>query len=160
MSDPLSIAASVAGLVSISAVILCTLKGLSDSYRDAPASIQRVVVEVQDMCLIFEQVQMFIDGTGHGVQPSHQRLSMIPIQNLVTTLTGCVLVYSRLDEYVCKLVGKKRPNSPGNPQSNIIEYRMKKVKWVLWREAEVKVVLEDLQRHKMSLSLMLSIIHW
>ena len=154
MSDPLSIMGSVAGLISLSASLLSTMKRLSDSYRDAPTSVQGVIAEVQDMNLIFCQVQLFIAGTGK--QPNHQRLTMISVHSLIATLTGCSLVYSRLYEYVCNLVGQNMANT----HPNAFEFKLDRVKWVLWKEAEVMVVVEDLQRHKLSLNLMLTIIQW
>jgi len=37
---------------------------------------------------------------------------------------------------------------------------LERVKWAVWKEAEVADIIEDLQRHKLSLNLMLSIIQW
>lgn len=35
-----------------------------------------------------------------------------------------------------------------------------RIKWALWREEEATEILQELQQHKLSLNLMLSIIQW
>ena len=157
MSDPLSIVASIAGLVAISAKIVSMLKILYDcgaKAKEAPKSISRIKEEMQDMSVIFCQVQLFILGTSKT--PSHSRLTMISIHDLVATLTGCVLVCSNMDKYLSEVVGITDPSVPATKVGLILE----RVKWAVWKETEVAVFIEDLQRHKLSLNLMLSIIQW
>jgi len=154
MSDPLSVVASIAGLVAVSAKIISLLKDLYDSAKGAPESISRVRAEMQDLNVIFCEVQLFIMGQSR--MPEGNRLSMISIHHLVATLSGCVLVCSGLDKYVSRVAGIVDPSVPASKAGLVSE----RVKWAAWKEAEVIDIIEDLQRHKLSLNLMLSIIQW
>jgi len=157
MSDPLSVVASIAGLIGISAKIICLLKDVYDCgarAKGAPDSINRVMAEMQDMNAIFCQVQLFI--VGQSERPQNSRLTMISIHHLVATLSGCVLVCSSLDKYLNEVVGIVDPSVPASKTGLLWE----RVKWASWKEAEVADVIEDLQRHKLSLNLMLGIIQW
>ena len=64
-----------------------------------------------------------------------------------------VLVYSSQDKYVNEVMGIVDPSVPASKKGLVWE----RVKWAVWKEAEV---VEDLQRHKLSLNLMLGIIQW
>jgi len=80
MSDPLSIAASVAGLWCIAEKILSMGYQLCSTVKDAPDSIRGVIEEVQQMHCIFGEVERLISGT--STRPAHNRLMMISISNL------------------------------------------------------------------------------
>ena len=80
---------------------------------------------------------------------------MISIYHLAT-LSGCVLVCSGLDKYVSRVAGIVDLSVPASKAGLVLE----SVKWAVWKEAEVADIIEDLQRHKLSLNLMLSIIQW
>jgi hypothetical protein len=62
MADPLSIAASITGLLGTSATVLSILYDLYKHAKDAAESLSRVIDEVQEMNAIFIQVQR--DGQG------------------------------------------------------------------------------------------------
>ena len=90
------------------------------------------------------------------------RLSRISLQHLMATLSGCVLMCSALDKKLGDVAGLREAgvqtgtSASRNKAGLIVE----KIRWALWKEAEVKEVIEDLQRHKLSLNLMLNIIQW
>jgi hypothetical protein len=158
--DPLSLTASIAGLLGLSGQILTTLNSLytfGKSAKNAVESICRLKEEVEEMNGIFCHVQLFILGTGKK-QPSHNRLMMISIHHLVATLSGCVLVYSSLDKYLNEVAGITDGNAKAITTG--VKLVWERVRWAAWKESDVASVLEDLQRHKMSLSLMLAIIQW
>jgi len=144
MSDPLSIIASAIGLVATSAKIATTAKQLYDSGKDAPASIRRIGEEMDQLHLIFGQVQTLLEGHARK-RPSRSRLTMLPLHHLMTILSGCVLAYSSLDKKLTEL-GRVGFGA--------------RVKWALWKEAEAGVILLELERHKASLHMMLTIIQW
>lgn len=154
MGDPLSIIASIAGLVTISAQIARVAKSLYDSGKDAPISINKVKEEMEDMNLIFCEVQLFISGASK--KPDRSRLTMISLDHLVATLSGCVLVCSSLEKTLGDVSGIAESGPKGWNRALAVE----RIKWALWKEADAMVVIEDLQRHKLSLSLMLNIIQW
>ncbi|KAI5848412.1 hypothetical protein BZA05DRAFT_97186 [Tricharina praecox] len=155
MSDPLSVVASIAGLIGISAKIISMLKGVYDcgaKAKGAPESISCVIDEMQDMNVIFCEVQLFVIGQSKSRQQN--RLTMISVHHLIATLSGGVLVCSSLDKYLSEVVGIVDPSVPAGKAGLMCE----RVKWAAWKEAQVTEVIEDLQRHKLSLNLMLGII--
>ena len=154
MADPLSIAASIAGLITLSAQIVGIAKELFDKVKDAPESMVRVREEVESMQPIFCQVHLLLNGSGSGLHCGN--LTMISIHNVMATLAGCVIVYSRLEEKVNEVCGFDNPTSSWR-RAGVIAGR---VKWGLWRHEETLVMIEDLQRQKLSLNLMLTILSW
>jgi hypothetical protein len=157
MTDPVSITASIAGLIGLSGQIIAALNNLyalGKSARNAPESISLLMAEMQEMNVICCQVQLLISGADK--QPSNSRRTMISIEHLVATLSGCVLVYSTLDKYLSEVQGITDPDVKASTTKLVWE----RIRWAAWKESEVATVLGDLQRHKLSLNLMLSIIQW
>jgi len=142
MSDPLPIIASVSGLIAISAKIASNAKQLYDSGKDAPNSIRRISEEMEQLHLIFGQVQMLLEGQK---RPSRSRLTMLPLHHLMTILSSCVLAHSGLDKKLSEVASA----SLGA-----------RARWALWKEAEAGEILLELERHKSSLHMMLTIIQW
>jgi hypothetical protein len=105
---------------------------------------------------MFYQVQLFISGTSKK-RPSYDRLKMISVDHLSTTLTGCVLVCSGLDNFLKGLAGLSNSNAQAVTGAKLMWER---VRWAVWKDSKVAVILQDLQRHKLSLNLMLTIIQW
>jgi len=144
MSDPLSIIASVVGLVATSAKIASIAKQLYDSGKDAPTSIHRISEEMDQLNLIFGQVKTLLEGHARK-RLSRSRLVMLPLHHLMTILSGCVLAHSNLDKWLGEVAGAGLGA---------------RAQWALWKEAEAAVVLVDLERNKSSLHMMLTIIQW
>ena len=155
--EGLSIAASVAGLITISAQILLMVKDLFAKVKNAPETILRVRAEIESMQPNFHQVQLLLNGSGS--QPDHCNLTMVSVHNLMATLTGCVIVYTKLEKKVNEVCGFTDPAtaSAAWKKVGVIADR---VKWGLWRHEEVMDIIEDLQRQKLSLNLMLTIVTW
>jgi len=156
MADPLSIAASIGGLISLSATILGELRNISTSYIDAPTSIKSVLAEVDGMKLIFCQMQLLINKIRN--QPDAQKLAMGSVNDLTKLLKECNGVYSVLLGCMGKIELTAKTNQ--NIQLKKRKNKLDKIKWALWKEAEIMAVVDDLQRHKASLGLMLQIIRW
>lgn len=76
---------------------------------------------------------------------------MISVHNFIITLTGCIIVYSKLDK---KVNEECRFNVP-TTTSIAWERAGMIVDRVKWRREEVLCMNEDLQRQKRSLNLML-----
>ena len=155
MGDPLSIAASVAGLITISSQIVGIAKELFDKVKDAPETMMRVREEVESMQPIFCQVHLLLNGTCSGL--NRRNLTMISIHNLMTTLSGCVIVYSKLEKKVNEVCGFDSPTSSWTERAGVVADR---VKWGLWGHEEALGIIEDLQRQKLSWVLMLTILSW
>ena len=160
MSDPLSIASAISGLITLTAQITNTAYTLYSSVKHAPASIPRIEQEISDLHLVFCQVQLFIGGATKG--PKKNRLTHISPHHLMTTLSGCILICSTLDKKLSDVAGLREVASvhTGTASGNKTVLLVEKIKWALWKEAEVKELIEGLQWHKLSLNLMLNIIQW
>jgi len=157
MGDPLSIAASVAGLITISAQIVGMAKEVFGKVKDAPETMMQMREEVESMQPIFSQVQLLLNSSGKGV--NHANLTMISVHNLMSTLTGCVIVYDKLEKKVNEVCGFNDPTT-ASALWKIAGVIADRVKWGLWRHEEVMCIIEDLQRQKRSLNLMVIIITW
>ena len=84
---------------------------------------------------------------------SRSRLSMLPLHHLMTILSGCVLTYPSLDKKLSEVA------SAATSTTRSVGIRAQ-VQWAIWKEAEAGVILVELERHKSSLHMMLTIIEW
>jgi len=69
------------------------------------------------------------------------------VEQVVTTLSACVLTFSELDVFVQALDSEQK--------MGILD----RMKWIIKSNA-LKELLERLQQHKISLNLMLTILTW
>ena len=151
MCDPLSIIASVVGLAATSAKIAGIAKQLYNSGKGAPTTIDRISQEMDQLHLIFGQVQMLLEGHARK-RISRSRLSMLPLHHLMTILSGCVLAYSSLDKKLSEVASAVTDTRSAGLGA--------RAQWALWKEAEAGVILVELERHKSSLHMMLTVIQW
>jgi hypothetical protein len=138
--DPLSVTASIVGILT-AATQVATLLG---KIKDAPKSISDVLTEVDDIKLIFSAFQEFIKK---AAKMRGGRSAMIQIDDIVVMLTRTVLVFSELETLVSPL-SKKDNNSYLN-----------RVTWTRVEPGVIRLV-NQLQRQKTSLTLLLQIIQW
>ena len=141
--DPLSVAASVAGLMQAGAKVI----GLLSTAVDAPSTARNVLVEVEALHGIFHQLSDFI---AHIDEHSDAQTSSTYVPHLVITLTGCVCTFSELDAELASL------NTDGGdgPKSELGAWD--RVKWAS-KEQDIAKILRNLQMHKSSLNLFLSV---
>jgi hypothetical protein len=116
--DPLSVTASVVGLLGaarqIASILYKVQSGLKDGIDSAP----------------------------------RRRISMIQVDQLVATLSDAVLTFSELEALV-------HPLATVSLNPSLVE----RMKWV-WKEDTIGNIMLRLDRHKASLTLMLTIVHW
>jgi len=142
--DGISVATSVMGLLQVGAKVI----GFLSSVADAPSTARNVLAEVQALHAIFRQLDDFIvDFT----QQSMTRKSRIYVEDLVCTLTGCVCTFSELDK---ELESLKTDDSDGSQFT-----AWNSMKWAT-KDQGLATILRNLQMHKTSLSLMLSVYTW
>lgn len=140
--DPLSVAASVTGLMMAGTQITALLQRL----LDAPSIAQAVEVEISHFVAVLSQLQPFVTG----VSSAHQsRTSMVDVQQIQLILTGSVFTISELQA----VVGTICQGSAGG-----IGFR-DRVKW-LWAESNITQLLQRLRDHKSSLTLILTLLTW
>ena len=138
--DPLSVAASVAGLLQVGAKVI----GFLSSVAEAPTIVRHVLVEVRALRIIFRRLQIFIANSG-GYHQEHA--SQVDIDDLVAILTSCVCSFSELDD---ALDGCDSGDANG-PRLNLWD----RARWAAKEQGLVQI-LRVLQSHKASLSLLLS----
>lgn len=136
--DPLSVAASITGLLLAGAKITVLLRTLVD----APSVVQTVVVEINHFVAVLAQLQQFMRGS---LSADHSRASMIQVQQIQLILTGCVLTFSELQSGIDRLGDRSTFRA--------------RVRWVL-AESSIQELVQRLRDHKSSLTLILTVLTW
>lgn len=138
----MEVAASVVGLLTAGAQITLILQSFIESAINAPALARRIHHEVHEFEIILSKLQPIVLGP-----LDRSRASLIDIHHLSFTLAGCVCTFSELEKQVSELkcTGK-----------------MDFTDRIRWSRAEstFKPLIERLQSHKASLTLILTILTW
>ncbi|PVH90953.1 hypothetical protein DM02DRAFT_636446 [Periconia macrospinosa] len=146
MASPLSIATSLAGLLSLSSNILIRLTPFATKINKTPKSIQRVVAEVGAVNDKLGEVQKHMWSCIEE-RPNGEGLELISLDHVEVTLTGCMLVFSELEKHM------------DSPEAKVLDTKPTVQELILWaKKANIENLVQDLQRLKTSLSLMLTII--
>ena len=140
--DPLSIASGVVGIVAAAAKISLLLARFTKNTIAAPKQAKIVLSEVSDVGGILSQLQPFLLGIA---LPDRSRVSLLTVEWMVTIVSGCVLTFSELEKL---LDGFKTETL------SILD----RLKWVR-KETAIVDLIQRLQNHKASLSLVLSILN-
>ncbi|KAL8822350.1 MAG: hypothetical protein Q9191_006915 [Dirinaria sp. TL-2023a] len=138
--EPLSIGASVVGLLAAAAKVSKTLTTFINRTHKAPKLAENVLIQVCDIRTALTQLQTFINDTTTA-NPSRKRMLML--DQIVVTMTQCVSVFSDLEAIV---------NSLNTEDPKLIWAR---VAWTR-QESQITTLLERLQWSKTSLNLMVS----
>jgi hypothetical protein len=133
MADPLSVAASITGLLAAAAKVATALY----MFAEAPALSQRVMREVHDIGILLRQLHSLINC-------SKSQQSLIMVEDLLALLTTLILTFSELEKLV-----------DGVGSHGLVN----RGKWALM-EPELEKLLLRLQSQKSSLTLMLSVLQW
>lgn len=139
MADPLSIAGSIVGLLTVAFKVCSTASNLINNFDDAPESIMRARYVVGEMRMILLAVQRRIDSL--GTVPNAQR-DMIPLDDLVNVMTHSVLIMSRVEYLIVRLDGL-----------------WSRVLWVLSHEKKIISLVSHLEDRKSALAFMLHILN-
>lgn len=143
MSDPLSVAAGVIGIVTAAAQISSLLVKFTVKFKDAPRQASTVLTEVNDTSRILTQLEPFLLGLE---TPDQSRACHLHVESVIATLTGCVATFSELQQIVDSLeLEDMQPND--------------RLKWSR-NERAIATLLAKLKTHKDSLSLMLNVLNW
>ncbi|KAI0104326.1 Rho GTPase activation protein [Nemania sp. FL0031] len=142
MADPLSVTASVLGIISAAAKISTGLAGIIKKAHNAPTECRKLQLEVDDVRTILGQLQEFILGTRRAPR---SRTSLILVDQVITTLAACVTTFSELDTFTEAL------------QSESDLHLLDRLRWVS-KESELQAILIRIESHKSSLNLMLMIL--
>lgn len=144
--DPLSVSASIVGILAAAAKVAEILGPIVSNVKDAPRVFASVVAEVNDMRTVLSSLQQFLLNLA-SVLPG--RTALIQLDELIVTLTDAVLNYSELEALLPSL-GVTSGSQPS---------KKSRLRWVM-KQTTIQGSLEKLQRNKSSLSLILNILQW
>jgi hypothetical protein len=139
--DPLSIAASITGILAAAAQV----SSLLSQIRRAPASVTAVLSEIEHIRIVFRALQSFVD---RARTVTRYRATLIQIEDFTVILTQTVIVFSELETLITPLLAN-------SGRSSI----RRRLNWSR-QESGVNRLVNQLQRHKTSLSLLLQVIQW
>lgn len=141
--DPLSVAASVTGLIMAGGQITSLMQRL----YDAPSIALTVETETSHFVVVLSQLQPFLSGQTNTIaHPS--RASLVEVQQIQIILTGSVLTLSELQAAVGAICH-------GSP---IISLR-DRMKWMM-AESNIAQLIQRVRDHKSSLTLLLTLLTW
>ncbi|KAL8681125.1 MAG: hypothetical protein Q9186_002718 [Xanthomendoza sp. 1 TL-2023] len=138
--DPISVSASILGLLGAAAKISEVLTSFVKGVKDAPGLAQRTLTEVEDLKLCFHQLQDFVNQDGSRTRT---RTSMIMVHQLVVILTHSIITFSELETAVEGL----------KPRSSFI--MNSRFRWMA-KEHTITLLLQRLQASKISLNLFMT----
>lgn len=140
MSDPLSIAAGVIGIITAAAQISSLLTNFTRQTNSAPKQASIVLTEVTETSGILSHLQSFLLGIETADQ---SRTCFLQVDHVLAIVTGCVATFSELEETL---------DSLRTEGMDILD----RIKWAR-KESGIMTLIQRLQTHKASLSLMLNI---
>ncbi|RWA04280.1 hypothetical protein EKO27_g10824 [Xylaria grammica] len=140
--DRLSVAASVVGLIAAGGKVAALLCKVVGKYKDSEALAQSILLEVKGVSTALGRLQSFFRD---GAEAAPERGNLILLNQVLTTLTGCVTTYSDI-QFI--LAGLNISENTGT---------FNRIKWMS-QESRLNTLVQRLQSHKLSLTLMLTII--
>ena len=142
--DPISVAASIAGLLTAAAKVSSILSSVITSAKRAPKLALSASVEVTNISVCLNQLQSFLLRTQ---TKSQSQENLILVEQVLVVLSDCVLVFSELEQTLDPL----KLEEPWQAH--------RAVKWMR-REKDVAAIVTRLQSSKVSLSLIMTILNW
>lgn len=140
--EPLSIAASVVGILSVTATLATGLTELIAKAKDVPESIRSLVTELSNVRACLAQLQPFLQDSERRLT---SRSAMISLEQVLTINTSYVLTLSELEKFVDSF---KRHRA----LSRLDKLRLIK------NESRINRILLRLQASKSSLNLILVVL--
>jgi hypothetical protein len=141
--DPLSVTASIVGLILSVAQVTSGVSIIQCVLSDAPR-IDQLLSQITEIETCLSTIQKFLDNIRLA---SRERMVFIKVEHLVATLTQAVLTFSELEALVKKTVA--------GPRNALIL----RINWTR-RQNRLANIMLRLESHKSALSLMLSIVQW
>ncbi|KAK3367613.1 hypothetical protein B0H63DRAFT_535632 [Podospora didyma] len=137
MLDPLSITASVLGLLATSYKICSSLSALIQGFKDAPESARAVLRAVQETRSALQAIKVLFDKIS-TLPP--ERKALIHLDHIAVTFSNCILTQSELESLVCSVNWTRRKF-----RSSFVEKKLLRL-------------LPRLESQKTSLSLMVALL--
>ena len=140
--DPLSVSASLLGLLGAAYKVSSVLIKFTKNTKAAPKLAQNVLADVTSTATILSQLQMFLAGT---VAASKAGASLILVEQVIVVLTECVKTFSELEDIL--------ETSKDIEELHVLD----RVKWAL-KESKISSIQQRLQSNKINLTLMLTVL--
>ncbi|PTD06084.1 hypothetical protein HYE67_007923 [Fusarium culmorum] len=144
MSDPLSISASIAGLISLSTVVYQTLTNFADKVDRAPKSAQDILHAVTEMRLALVSMSDLVDRFS---RISARRKVMVQLDHLVISLSRAVMTFTDLELFL----------SDWPEISSMQSSAWRRIRWAM-KEDKATHLIKRLSENKMAFVLILSIL--
>ena len=142
MADPLSITAGVVAILSAAAQISSLVIDFSRTVESAPSQAQVVITEVNDISGILPQLRSFLTG---NVSIERSRAAILQVDQVVSIVSSCLLTFSELE----RLIDGFRGGRVG---------AINRLHWAR-NESKIQDLVQRMQTHKASLSLILTILN-
>ena len=142
--DPLSVSASVIGILTVCAKLSSLLSDFVRNTRQAPGSALAVLNEVNALRAALSLLQSYLHG---DTDLSNSRGSLILVEQVTVTLAECVTTVSELEETL------------GTSSCGAEMGVFNQLKWAS-KESRLAAVEHKLRGTKASLTLMLTILQW
>ncbi|KAL9084237.1 MAG: hypothetical protein Q9165_008148 [Trypethelium subeluteriae] len=140
--DPLSISASIVGILAAAGQVSSAITKFLRKTHGAPKTAQRVLEDVNGLSVVLTELQNYLLNLGSASKPS---ASLILVEQMVVTLSDCVAAFSELEEFL------------GTSESTAEVHLLSKIRWAT-KEASIMQVLGRLRDDKSSLMSMLIIL--
>ena len=139
--DPLSVSASIIGVLGAAAKVSSVLMTFAQNTKAAPKLAQTVLADINGLSAVLSHLQTYLLGTR---TPSKSRASLILVEQVIVTLTECVITFSELED----VLGTSK-------DMGVLD----RIKWAM-RESKISEIQRRLQSDKSLLTLMLTILQW
>lgn len=142
--DPLSVSASIIGILGAAATVSSVLTTFVRNTKAAPKLAQTVLADVNGLSTVLGHLQTYLLGSA---SPTKSRASLILVEQVLVTLAECVTTFSELEDVL------------GTSKHAAEMDTMNRMRWAT-KESKVADIQRRLQSNKSSLTLMLTILQW
>ena len=144
--DPLSLAASVIAIIQLADRIISVCKDYVTTVKDAPNDLRTIFIEVGSVKCVLELLELVISRGDHDKMP----VILEKLRTPTGPIEGCKQALTALDslfpvEAECSARGKRRK----------ILRSLKDLAWP-FKEGKARKLVEDIGRHKATISLALT----
>lgn len=143
MADPLSVVASIIGIIAAAGKVAETLGPLISTVKDTTKSATTIHAEVNNCKIILSALQVLLEDLG---STPRKRRELIQVSQLVTILTDGALIFSELEPLVSQL-------------GTSTEKWSTRIQWARKKDA-LEVLTKRLELFKGSINVMLNILQW
>ena len=145
--DPLSITASVAGLITAIALVTNKIRSIIVVVKDAPREIHALLTELSELQIAVAALKGLM---GRASQLPKSRTCLISLDQLVATLTEAVLNVSEIEALLEPIIAGIFARTES------VRIRLRS----LTEQDTIKAIVQRIQRNKASLNLVFNIIQW